>query len=194
MLIVLRGIYMLIFYLTFIDDFEDRKLFENLFNTYRKQMVYMAMSIIHNKDDAEDIVHDVFLNIAQRHMSIIKNVKNDKDMRSYLLKATKNKALNRIRDRKKDNVCIDSIIEFSNVNITDSEFIDKICDESEYEHVLTAIESLDSIYRNSLYYHFVLEIPIQEVSKILNQSISTTKKQLVRGKKRLLALLETKGE
>lgn len=194
MLIVLRGIYMLIFYLTFIDDFEDRKLFENLFNTYRKQMVYMAISIIHNKDDAEDIVHDVFLNIAQRHMSIIKNIKNDKDMRSYLLKATKNKALNRIRDRKKDNVCIDSILEFSNVNITDSEFIDKICDESEYEHVLTAIESLDSIYRNSLYYHFVLEIPIQEVSKILNQSISTTKKQLVRGKKRLLALLETKGE
>ena len=160
---------MLIFYLTFIDDFEDRKLFENLFNTYRKQMVYMDMSII-------------------------KNIKNDKDMRSYLLKATKNKALNRIRDRKKDNVCIDSILEFSNVNITDSEFIDKICDESEYEHVLTAIESLDSIYRNSLYYHFVLEIPIQEVSKILNQSISTTKKQLVRGKKRLLALLETKGE
>lgn len=185
---------MLIFYLTFIDDFEDRKLFENLFNTYRKQMVYMAMSIIHNKDDAEDIVHDVFLNIAQRHMSIIKNVKNDEDMRNYLLKATKNKALNRIRDRKKENVCIDSIIEFSSVNITDSEFIDKICDESEYEHVLTAIESLDSIYRNSLYYHFVLEIPIQEVSKILNQSISTTKKQLVRGKKRLLALLETKGE
>ena len=185
---------MLVFYLTFIDDFEDRKLFENLFNTYRKQMVCLAMSIIHNQDDAEDIVHDVFLNIALRHMSNIKSIKNHEDMRNYLLKATKNKALNRIRDRKKENVYIDSIIEFSNVNITDSEFIDKICDESEYEHVLTAIESLDSIYRNSLYYHFVLEIPIQEVSKILNQSISTTKKQLVRGKKRLLALLETKGE
>ena len=28
-----------------------------------------------------------------------------------------NKALNRIRDRKKDNVCIDSILEFSNVNL-----------------------------------------------------------------------------
>ena len=157
-------------------------------------MFYLAMSIIHSKDDAEDIVHDVFLNIAQRQMSVIKAIKNDEDMRNYLLKATKNKALNRIRDRKKENVCIDSIIEFSSVNITDSEFIDKICDESEYEHVLTAIESLDSIYRNSLYYHFVLEIPIQEVSKILNQSISTTKKQLVRGKKMLLALLETKGE
>lgn len=185
---------MLIFCLTFIDDFEDRKLFENLFNTYRKQMVCLAMSIIHNQDDAEDIVHDVFLNIAQRHMSIIKNIKNREDMRNYLLKSTKNKALNRIRDRKKDSVCIDSILEFSNENVSDGEFIDEICNHSEYEQVLSVIESLDEIYRNSLYYHFVLEIPIQEVSKILNQSISTTKKQLVRGKKRLLALLETKGD
>lgn len=185
---------MLIFCLTFIDDFEDKKLFENLFNTYRKQMVYMAMSIIHNKDDAEDIVHDVFLNIAQRQMPIIKTIKDNEDMRNYLLKATKNKALNRNRDRKKDNVSIDSIIEYSNESMTDGEFIDRICRESEYEQVISAIESMDNIYRNSLYYHFVLEIPIQAVSKILNQSISTTKKQLVRGKKRLIALLEMKGE
>ncbi len=185
---------MLVFCLAFIDDSNDKELFENLFYAYRKQMVYLAMSFIHNQDDAEDIVHDVFLNIAQRHMSIIKNIKNDEDMRNYLLKATKNKALNRIRDRKKDSVCIDSILEFSNENVSDGEFIDEICNHSEYEQVLSAIESLDNIYRNSMYYHFVLEIPIQEVSKILNQSISTTKKQLVRGKKRLLALLETKGE
>ncbi len=185
---------MLIFCLTFIDDFDDKKLFENLFYSYRKQMVYLAMSYIHNQDDAEDIVHDVFLNIAQRHMSVIKNIKNDEDMRNYLLKATKNKVLNKLRDRKKDSVCIDSILEFSNENISDGEFIDEICNHSKYEQVILAIESLDEIYRNSLWYHFVLEMPIQEVSKILNQSISTTKKQLVRGKKRLLALLETKGE
>lgn len=185
---------MLAFCLTIIDDFDDKKLFENLFYSYRKQMVYLAMSYIHNQDDAEDIVHDVFLNIAQRHISIIKNIKNDEDVRNYLLKATKNKALNRIRNRKKDNICIDPIIECSNKNITDSEFIDRICNKSEYEQVISAIKSLDNIYRNSLYYHFVLELPIQEVSKILNQSLSTTKKQLVRGKKRLLALLETKGE
>ena len=167
---------MLIFCLTFIDDFEDKKLFETLFYSYRKQMVYLAMSYIHNQDDAEDIVHDVFLNIAQRQMSIIKTIKNDDDVRNYLLKATKNKALNRIRDRKKDNVSIDSIIECSNESITDSEFLDRICNESEYEQVISAIESLNETYRNSLYYH------------------STTKKQLVRGKKRLLAVLETKGE
>ena len=185
---------MLIFCLTFIDDLDDKKLFENLFYSYRKQMICLAMSYIHNQEDAEDIVHDVFLNIAQRQMSIIKTIKNDTDVRNYLLKATKNKTLNKIRDRKKDNVSIDSIIEYSNESIEDSVFIDRICNESEYEQVITAIKSLDEIYRDALYYHFVLELPIQEVSKILNQSISTTKKQLVRGKKRLIALLEMKGE
>lgn len=185
---------MLIFCLTFIDDFDDKKLFENLFYSYRKQMVYLAMSYIHNQDDAEDIVQDVFLNIAQRQMSIIKTIKNDEDIRNYLLKATKNKTLNRIRDKKKDNVYIDSLLELSNNNISDGEFIDEICNQSEYQQVISAIESLDEIYRNSLYYYFVLELPIKEVAKILNQSISTTKKQLVRGKKKLLSLLETKGE
>ena len=185
---------MLIFCLAFIDDFDDKQLFENLFYSYRKQMVYLAMSYIHNQDDAEDIVHDVFLNIAQRHMSIIKNIKNDEDVRNYILKATKNKSLNRIRDRKKDNVCIDSLIEYSNENLFDDEFVEIICRKSEYKQVVSAIETLDEIYRDALWYHFVLEMPIKEVSKILNQSISTTKKQLVRGKKILLSLLETKGE
>lgn len=185
---------MLICCLTVIDDFNDKKLFENLFYAYRKQMIYLAVSLVHNQDDAEDIVSDVFLNIAQKHMPIIKSIKDDNDLRNYLLKATKNTALNRIRNKKRDNFCIETVLEFTNQNISDDDFIDKICKESDYKQVLSAIESLDYIYRNSLYYHFVLEIPVGQVAKILNQSTSTTKKQLVRGKKMLLALLKTKGE
>lgn len=185
---------MLVFYLTLIDDFDDKKLFENLFYSYRKQMVYLARSLVHNQDDAEDIVSDVFLNIAQRHIPIIKSIKNDNDLRNYLLKATKNTALNIIRDKKRDNLCIETILEFTNKNISDDEFIDKICKESDYKQIVSTIESLEDIYRNSLYYHFVLELPVGQVAKILDQSISTTKKQLVRGKKILLSLLKTKGE
>lgn len=185
---------MLMICLTLIDNNLDKKLFEKLFFSYRKQMIYLAMSIVHNQDDAEDIVHDVFLNIAQKHMSIIKNIKNEVDIRNYLLKATKNATLNRIKNKKRDNLCIDTLLEFFNENISDNDFIDKICKESEYNQIILAIKSLDDIYRNSLYFHFVLELPIGQVAKILNQSISTTKKQLVRGKKMLLALLETKGE
>lgn len=191
---VLRGVVMLTFCLAFIDDFEDEKIFENLFYTYRKQMIYLAMSYLHNQEDAEDVVHDVFLNIAQRHMSIIKNIKNDIDMRNYLLKATKNTAISKIRKNKK---IIQSSVPISELIFDDlysNDFVDKICRDCDYVDVVTGIKSLDEIYRNSLYYHFVLELSIEQVSKILNQSISTTKKQLVRGKKLLLNSLKLEGD
>lgn len=154
-------------------------------------MLHLALSFVHNQADAEDIVHDVFLNIAQRHMPIIKGIKNDNDMRNYLLKATKNTALNKLKSKQKFNL---DISDFVNSVVDDKDFTDILCSKYEYNQLITAIESLDDIYRNSLYYHFVLELPIKQVAKILNQSTSTTKKQLVRGKKKLLSLIEEKGE
>lgn len=185
---------MLLLCLTFIDDFDDKLIFENLFYAYRKQMIYLAMSFVHNQDDAEDIVHDVFLNIAQRHMPIIKSIHNDEDIRNYLLKATKNMALNKIREKKRVNQYFNGISMSTVIDLPDNDFIDKICKGIEYKQIVGAIESLGEIYRNSLYFHFVLEIPVEQVAKILNQSISTTKKQLVRGKKMLLTLLNLEGE
>ena len=62
---------MLALFLVYIDDEDDKKLFEKLFYNYRKQMTILANSIVHNEADAEDVVHDVFLRIAIRHMDII---------------------------------------------------------------------------------------------------------------------------
>lgn len=183
--------------LTFIDNPKDKTFFENLFYSYRKQMLCLANSYLHNTQDAEDIVHDVFLKIAQNHLAVIKNFKNEADIRNYLLKAVKNTAINRIRKRKKYNTISDTLIEFGfadTPDLADNCFVDKICNDMEYGQIIDAIKSLNETYKTALYYHFVLEIPIPKVAKILDQSLSTTKKQLVRGKKMLLKLLETKGE
>lgn len=185
---------MFIFCLSFIDDIDDKKLFEYLFDSYRKQMLYLAMSFVHNQADAEDIVHDVFLSIAQKHISTIKTFENEADVRGYLLKATKNTALNKIRDKKRTCVDLSDISELSSDSIQDSDFIETICNKFEYRQIISAIRSLDEIYRNSLYYHFVLELPVKQVAKMLHQSVSTTKTQLVRGKKILLSLIKLKGE
>ena len=79
-------------------------------------------------------------------------------------------------------------------NLIDSEFVETICRKAEYEELVLMIKCLDKKYREVLYYHFVLEFSIAETSKILNQNISTTKMQLVRGKKKLMCLLNAKGD
>ena len=64
---------MLAFYMSFIDDESHRRLFEEIYINYRKQMFLVARSVLGNDSDAEDIVHDVFLKIAKKHMAILRS-------------------------------------------------------------------------------------------------------------------------
>lgn len=63
--------------------------------------------------------------------------------------------------------------------------MNKVCRGIEYERIVEAIASLDEIYRDALYYHFVLEMSVPEVAKLLDCKVSTVKQRLVRGKKLL---------
>ena len=74
--------------------------------------------------------------------------------------------------------------------ISDECFVEKVCTQIEYKRILSAIKSLNEIYKTVLYYHFVLDLPVKDVAILLGRSLSTTKKQLARGKKKLLELLE----
>ena len=187
---------MLTLFLTFIDDEDDKELFEKIFYDYRRQMMYLALSIVNNEADAEDVVHDVFLRIAIRNMDIVRKINYSKDLRNYLLKATKNTALNLIKKRKQVSVSLDTINEYAIDGIKDypdESFLEFICKKNDYEQVVNAIRCLDDKYRDVLYYHYVLELTVGETANSLNQTVAATKKQLVRGKKLLLKLLDIEG-
>lgn len=81
----------------------------------------------------------------------------------------------------------------NNKELTDNTFIDVICDKIEYDKVIEAINLLNERYRDVLYCHFVIEMTVPETAKYLEQSVDTTKKQLLRGKKMLLSLLNNTG-
>ena len=187
---------MLALYLAYLDDDNDKELFEEIFNSYKKQMVILAESLLKNEDDAEDVVGDVFLRIAQKNWDVVRGIKNKTDLRNYLLKATKNTSLNMIKTKKKDNISLDTVSEY-NINdieeLSDNTFLEMICNKFEYNKIIEAIQSLDTKYRDVLYYHFALDLTVPQTAKSLNQTLTTTKKQLVRGKKILLSLLETHG-
>lgn len=187
---------MLTLFLTFIDNEDDKELFEKIFYNYRKQMMYLALSIVNNEADAEDVVHDVFLRIAIRNMEVVRKIDYGKDLRNYLLKATKNTALNLIKKRKQVSISLDTINEYAIEGIEDypdDTFLEFICKKNDYEQVVNAIRCLGDKYRDVLYYHYVLELTVGETANSLNQTVAATKKQLVRGKKLLLKLLDTKG-
>lgn len=188
---------MLALYLAYLDEENDIKLFEEIYNSYKNQMVTLALSILKSNEDAEDIVNDVFLNIAQKNFDVVRSIKNNVDLRNYLLKATKNTALNKINVKKRENVSLNTVDEYKIdkiASLSDDEFLDVICNKINYNEIIEAIKSLSDKYRDVLYYHFVLEFSIPQTAKSLNQTLSTTKQRLVRGKKLLLNLLGLKGD
>ena len=183
---------MIAFYLSLLDDPVEKRDFEKIYNSYRKQMVLTANSILHNEADSEDVVHDVFVCIATKHLSLIKTIQNNNDLRYYLLTATKNTAINKLKKNSK-TISIEEA-ESSKLNdfedISDDDFVDILCTKAEYEEVIKALLSLKEPYKNILYYHFVLELSVPEAAKLLDRKVPTAKKQLVRGKKMLLNLLK----
>ena len=186
---------MLVLYLSIIDDEKHKRKFEEIYLSYRKQMLIMARSVVHQDADAEDVVHEVFLNIATRYMETVSGIKEEKVLRNYLLTATKRTALNWLR-KYKHIIYVEPEAELDYIvpEIPDDKFVEHICERIEYEQVMQAIARLEEKYKWVMYYHFVMEIPIPKVAEMLQQSVATTKKQLVRGKKKLLTLLEMRGE
>lgn len=188
---------MLSLYLAYLDDVNDKKLFEEIYYSYRKQMVTFAITLLGNEDDAQDAVGDVFLRIAQKNWDTVRAIENKSDLRNYLLKATKNTSLNKIKGKKKENVSLDSVTEYDIAgikNLSDDTFLEVICSKFEYDKVVEAIHSLNEKYRDAMYCYYVMEMTVSQTAKSLNQKLSATKQQLVRGKKMLLSLLGKKGD
>ena len=188
---------MLTLYLAYLDDVNDKKLFEEIYYSYRKQMVTFAITLLGNEDDAQDAVGDVFLRIAQKNWDTVRAIENKSDLRNYLLKATKNTSLNKIKGKKKENVSLDSVTEYDIAgikNLSDDTFLEVICSKFEYDKVVEAIHSLNEKYRDAMYCYYVMEMTVSQTAKSLTQKLSATKQQLVRGKKMLLDLLGKKGD
>lgn len=55
----------MIVYLQMIDTPEDRSKFEQIYLEYRGLMFHVANEILHNEQDAEDTVHQAFVNVAK---------------------------------------------------------------------------------------------------------------------------------
>ena len=185
---------MLVLYLSMIDNEDDRNLFEKIYYSYRKQMFTVALSVLGNEDDAEDLVHDVFCNIAEKYISTLQKIKNEQDMKNYLLKATKNSALNKKRDTKNSISLHESeTILNAEEDLNDNKFLDMICNSLSYQEIIAVIRSLDKKYEDVLYLHFVLEMSVPEVADYLKRNKNTVKIQLARGKMILLEKLSLNG-
>ena len=154
-----------------------------LYQTYGSQMLYLACSILRHPEEAEDAVQDAFVQ-ASRYMDVLEKLEDPQDQRNYLLKITQNAAYKRLKKHARES-CVDQLPEPAQ-ECSDQEFLDRLCLQWEYQTLLEGLKQLEQPYREVLYYRFGMELPPSEIADLLERKLPTVKKQIARGKQKLL--------
>lgn len=168
-------------YLQMIDTPEDRSKFEQLYLEYRGLMFHVANKILRNEQDAEDMVHQAFLKVAE-NIEKISDPKCPKTQ-SYIVTIVENQSIDLYRRRQKHQV----------VELSDE--LPGISAVYEGENALAAcVLKLPARYREVILLRYFQGYSVKEVAAILGLSLSAASKLDQRAKNRLKDLYEKEGK
>ncbi len=166
-------------YLQRMDDPQDKAKLEQFYQLYRGYMLQIANSILHNKQDAEDAVHEAFLSIA-------KNIKKFSDpscpkTRSCIVIIVERKALDIYRKRKK----------YAEEAWTEATVFNR--SESREDILTDCINRLPDRDREAILLRYSHGYRINEIAKILGISYAAAAKLVERAKEKLDQLCREEG-
>ena len=170
----------MLIYIQMIETNEDKCKFENIYETYRGLMYYVAFRRLNHIQDAEDVVHHVFMKIAEN----IKKIEpvSPKTKRLVVIMVC-NKANDVLRTRNR------------HLTISyDDELLSKMQCELEEEDLLTkCIMQLPEQQRMVIWLKYVYGYSLREISKLLDISLVWAQKIDQRAKKKLKELYQEGG-
>ena len=162
----------MLIYLNLIETEEEKNKFEQIYNSYKHTMFYVAKSIL--KDDylSEDAVHNAFINIAKSMDNI--NEVDSYRTKGYVVVIVRNISLNMLKIQNK-TVDVDELEE----RITDDlNLEDEVLLKLSFDSIIEEITSLPVIYKDVLYLSYVEDLNTQEISRLINISNEAVKKRL----------------
>lgn len=179
---------MLLLYTALIDDECDRLRFEDIYNDYHKQMLYVAQRILRDPGDAEDAVQVALLGIARQIRSVPRD--NPQVVRAYVLTAAKNAALSMLPKKQQR----EELLDISELNLADDHSLfEQVAASEDYECLLRAMRGIPAIYRDVLMLKYVQELTMKEIAALLGRKTSTVHQQITRGKKLLIEQCRKEG-
>ena len=173
---------------------EERELLEKVYFKYRSAMFAVAFSCLHNDADAEDIVHQVFLKLAQKYISTVRKLQREETLPYYLMTMTRNEALSHLRKASVRKESIVDPMELPEASTANDPVLDDICESLDTSEIAQAINRMDDMYRNVLYQRFIMNLTIKEIADINHLPISTVKGRLQRAKCLLWSLSKEKND
>lgn len=175
---------MLYFYLAMLETPEDKQKMTELYTTYREYLLRVALNILHSQDDAEDVLHQAFLRLAQDFTKI--GQVDCHKTRNFLVIIVRGLSLNLYNDRRKVvEVSFDEVGQAEHPDMPE----DQILKQYDADALRLQLECLPVRYRDVLYLTYYEELSSREIAQLINLSESGVRKLQERARHSLQKIL-----
>lgn len=151
-----------------------------LYNQYSKAMYNLAYRILNNREDAEDILQEAFVDCFRN----LNTFRFESTFGAWLKKIIVNKCINQLKKKKIDLTLCENLP--VDIYEEDNEFI------YDTTRIFKGIEKLPDGYRVILTLYLLEGYDHQEIAQILGITESTSKSQYSRAKDKLRSIILTK--
>lgn len=159
----------------------DQKALRDLYEQEGSRLLGVAMRIVRQRQQAEDIVHDAFISIWTRAASF--NATRGSG-RGWIYSVVRNLALNHIRDGAREISADEEMIEALDaqaVVATPPGMADAFELQATTGRLNECLERLDTAKRNSILYAYIDGCSHSEIAQRLNSPLGTVKAWIKRG-------------
>jgi RNA polymerase sigma-70 factor, ECF subfamily len=160
-----------------------RYAFEAIVDKYQKTMFNVALRMVNNRDDAEDITQRAFIKCFENLASFDRKFK----FFSWLYRIVTNESINFIRSRK-------NIVQIQSDTESNSQNPEEIYADKELsEVIISGITDLKDEYRSVIILKHLEGLTYQEIAEILEIPVHKVKSRLFTARTLLRGLLIKKG-
>ena len=164
----------------------DTNAFGIIVNRYKDLVFTLAMKMIKNKEEAEEIAQDTFIKVYKS----LGQFKGNSKFSTWIYKVTYNTCLDRLKKNKRQQK-VDSIDEFNSNQIKsiDSAFDAMEIEEREQtvQNCIHLLPGEDAFILTLFYFE---EQSLEEIAKVVNLNANTVKVRLFRCRKKLATILK----
>ena len=163
----------------------DHEAFRALVERYMKQAYTIAIGVVADHADAQDIVQDAFVKIFQ----VLNTFRGDAEFSTWMYRIVTNMSLNRVKQQRRQaqrmvsqNV-LETMLAGNTENPADSADVKT--------HIERALHQLPTLQRAVVILRHLDGLSTRQVSNILRCSEGTVKTHLYRGLKRMRLILKS---
>jgi RNA polymerase sigma factor (sigma-70 family) len=159
----------------------DRAGIAYLVNTYKDFAFTIALGIVSNREDAEEVVQDSFV----KAFASLGKFKNTAKFSTWLYKIIYNTSITKIQYRKPSPVSFDTPYAPDFPDLTENRSWESLIAAERTKYVTLLLDSLAAEDRVIITLYYIGEKSIGEICDILGTNKSAIKMRLLRGRKQL---------